>query len=83
MGWYIKGYYQNAGIHTLLIYQVIDGGNASELHILLGAASFEELGKTDSFIEILQSLEQSKQKIITTATCETLLYRSDMSLFPD
>lgn len=80
----IKGYYQNAGIHTLLVYQVIDGGDASQLHILVGARSFEELGKTDNFIEILQGLEQkSKQKVITDLTSETLLYRSDMSLLPE
>lgn len=80
----IKGYYQNAGVHTLLVYQVVDGGNASQLQILLGAGSFEELGKTDNFIEIFQGLEQkSKQKIIMAATSETLLYRSDMSLFPE
>ena len=62
----------------------MDGGNINQLVLLLGAADYEEYGKTEDLQEMLGAAEAALQlKVIEQVYSETLVYRADMSLFPE
>lgn len=67
-----------------LVYKPVDGGDIHQLILMLGFNSFEELGKSERLQEMLASAETAlKVRTITAITSETLVYREDMSLFPE
>ncbi|GAB3223252.1 hypothetical protein [Spirosoma arcticum] len=80
----LKTSYQTNGVKTFLTFKMVDGGNLNQFLLLIGLNSFAEFGKTENLQEELSIIETIlKIKTITSITSETLVYRADMSLFPD
>jgi hypothetical protein len=71
-------------LKDLLVYKIIDGGNINQLVLLWGFNNFEEYGNGEHLQEALGAAETAlKVKAVEAITSETLVYRADMSLFPD
>ncbi|HEY1165166.1 MAG TPA: hypothetical protein VGE90_08350 [Chitinophaga sp.] len=71
-------------VKNLLVYKIADGGAINELLLLWGFNSFEEYGNSEQLQEALGAVETAlKVKAVKAITSETLVYRADMSLFPD
>lgn len=65
-------------------YKLIDGGNANQIILMLGFNDYAGFGKTRNLQEDLTAVEDSlKIKVVTAINSETLLYKSDMSLFAE
>ncbi len=70
-------------LKNFMVYKIVDGGHIDQLVLLLGAASYEEYGKTENLQEMLNAAETALQlKVIGQVYSETLVYRADMSLLP-
>lgn len=71
-------------IKDLLVYKIIDGGPMNQLVLLWGFNNFETYGNSEHLQEALGAAETAlKVKAVEALTSETLVYRADMSLFPD
>jgi len=71
-------------VKNLLVYKVVDGGVINQLLLLWGFNNFEGYGDSEQLQEALGAAETAlKVKAIEAITSETLVYRADMSLFPD
>jgi hypothetical protein len=81
----LKGSWPSATpLRHFLVYKVVDGGDMHQLILLMGLNSFEEYGNSEQLQELLATAETAlKVKAITAITSETLVYRADMSLFPE
>lgn len=80
----LKTTYQAAGIRSFMTFKLVDGGDCNQLCLLIGLNSFAEYGRFENLSEELSSIEQAmKIKAIHSMTSETLVYRADMSLFPN
>lgn len=67
-----------------MTYKQVDGGNLNQLLLLIGLNNFSSYGQFANLEEELADIEGSlKVKAIKRVTSETLVYRADMSLFPD
>lgn len=75
----------NSDVTTLLVFKVIDGGNANQVIILIGSNSWEQYGKTENIQDQLANIEnQMKLKsTIEDVTSETLVFHPEMSLVPE
>ncbi|WP_298736040.1 hypothetical protein [uncultured Chitinophaga sp.] len=68
----------------ILIYKIVDGGPVNQLLLLWGFNSYEEYGSSEQLQEALAAAETAlKVKAVKALTSETLVYRPDMSLFPE
>ncbi|HEY0611255.1 MAG TPA: hypothetical protein VGD35_16405, partial [Chitinophaga sp.] len=73
-----------APINNLLVYKIVDGGAINQLILLWGFNNFEAYGSSEHLQEALGAAETAlKVKAVEAVTSETLVYRADMSLFPD
>lgn len=71
-------------LRNFLVYKVIDGSNINQLVLLWGFDNFEAYGNGEHLQEALDSAATAlKVKAVEAITSETLVYRADMSLFPD
>ena len=71
------------GLKNFFVYQMIDGGSANQLQLLLGADSFAALAITESLADNLTKIEQgAQQKQVLSMLVETLRYEPEMSWFP-
>jgi hypothetical protein len=74
----------NSDVTTMMVYKVIDGGNANQLILLIGSNSWEQYGKTENIQDQLTNIENSmKIKPIEGITSETLMFAQEMSLVPE
>jgi hypothetical protein len=80
----LKSTYQAGGIRSFMTFKLVDGGNLHQLILLIGLNRFEEYSRLENFQEDLMAIELAmKVKAISSVTSETLVYRADMSLFPE
>jgi hypothetical protein len=71
-------------LKNLLVYKIVDGENINQLILMLGFNSYEDYGKGENLQEMLGNAESTlKVKVIEGIHSETLVYRADMSLFPE
>lgn len=78
---YKNSFRSNSDVTTLMAYKVIDGGNANQLILLIGANSWEQYGKTENILDQMNNIENSlKLKTIDGITSETLAFSLEMSL---
>ncbi|HEY0611666.1 MAG TPA: hypothetical protein VGD35_18470, partial [Chitinophaga sp.] len=71
-------------VKDLFVYKIVDGGAINQLLLLWGFNNFEEYGNSEQLQEALAAAETAlKVKAVEAITSETLVYRADMSLFPD
>jgi hypothetical protein len=71
-------------IKNLLVYKIVDGGAINQLLLLWAFNNFEEYGNSEQLQEALAAAETAlKVTAVEAITSETLVYRADMSLFPD
>lgn len=71
-------------LKDLLVYKIIDGGNINQLVLFWGFNSLEAYGSSELLQEALSAAETAlKVRAVEALTSETLVYRADMSLFPD
>lgn len=75
----------NSDVSTLMVFKVIDGGNANQLILLVGSNSWEQYGKTENIQDQLANIENAMKlkSTIDRITSETLVYHPDMSLAPE
>ena len=80
----LKEFYTSKQIKSFKTYQVVDGGATNQILLLMGFDSWEEYSVSETFNEKVTELEQSlKMKTIGSINAETMIYRADMSLFPN
>jgi hypothetical protein len=80
----LKSKYQSAGTGPFMTFKLVDGGNLNQLFLLIGLNSFAAYSPFENLQEELTGIEGAmKIKTITAITSETLVYRADMSLFPN
>jgi hypothetical protein len=71
-------------LENMQVYKLVDGGPINQLILILGFSNFEAYGKSENLQEALFTTETAlKVKTIEAITAETLVYRADMSLFPN
>lgn len=71
-------------LRHLQVYKPVDGGSINQLILLMGFAGYEEYGKAENLQEELSSIEtRLGTRTVKGIISETLVYRADMSLFPD
>lgn len=82
---YKNSFRSNSDVSTLMAFKVIDGGNANQLILLIGANSWEQYGKTENIQDQLANIENSMKLKLTIdrVTSETLVFQQDMSLVPE
>ena len=79
----LKNNYQATETRPFLTFKLVDGGELNQLFLLMGLNNFSAYGPFENLQEDLNAIEGSlKIKTITSITSETLVYRADMSLFP-
>lgn len=75
------GLKQKVPLHKFLAYKKVDGGRLGQIVIFIGAANFEELGRTAGWQDELLHLDTKQPRsAILSITAETLVFRRDMSL---
>lgn len=80
----LKTQYEALSIQHFQTYSIVDGGDVNRIMILLGFGSYHAYGKSAGLQVDLAAIERSLNvKVITSITSETLVYREDMSLFPE
>ena len=80
----LKDDYKEIGIRSLYVFKPVDGSQLNKFIIFIGADDWQEFGKTDNFLEKIVSIEYKLDiKATGNIVSETLLYRDDMSLFPN
>lgn len=82
---YKNSFRSNSDVSTLMVFKVIDGGNANQLILLIGSNNWEQYGKTENIQDQLANIENGL-KLKTTidrVTSETLMFQQDMSLVPE
>ena len=80
----LKSNYQSAGTGRFMTFKLVDGGDCDQLLLLIGLNSFSAYSQFENLQEELSGIEGAmKIKTITAITSETLVYRADMSLFPN
>ncbi|KAA2240877.1 hypothetical protein F0L74_32625 [Chitinophaga agrisoli] len=65
-------------LQHFLVYKLADGGSLNQLMIMWGFSTFEDYGKSEALQEALYKAGTT----IRSITSETLVYRANMSLFP-
>lgn len=82
---YKNTFRSNSDVSTLMVFKVIDGGNANQLILLIGANNWEQYGKTENIQDQLAGIETNlKLKgTIDRVSSETLTFQHDMSLVPE
>jgi len=80
----LKSNYQANGVKTFLTFKMADGGSLNQYLLLIGMSAFKDFSKTENLQGDLSKIESSfKIKVITSITSETLVYKDDMSYFPN
>jgi hypothetical protein len=80
----LKQHYVSTKIKSFRTYKMVDGGFTNQLIIMMGFSNWEEYSISEKFTEKVEEIEKSlATKAITSVSSETLVYRSDMSLFPN
>ncbi|MBS1795252.1 MAG: hypothetical protein JSS81_15450 [Acidobacteria bacterium] len=80
----LRDFYVSKRIKSFRAYRIVDGGPTDRIMLMLGFAGWEEFGMTESWQEKAAEFERSlKVKTLRSVDSETLVYRADMSLFPD
>jgi len=79
-----RSYSATRPLQNFLVYKLVDGGPLNQLLILWGFNSFESYGTSEDVQDQLYKAAASlKEKTILSFTAEMLVYRADMSLFPN
>lgn len=80
----LKDFYISKQVKSFKTYKVIDGGLTNQIILMIGFSSWEDYGISETLTEKISEIEQSlKLKTITSTTSETMVYRADMSWFPN
>lgn len=80
----LKDFYVGKQIRTFKTFRVIDGGATNQIILMMGFESWEGYAISETLNEKIEEIEQGlKQKVINSIISETLIYRTDMSWFPD
>lgn len=80
----LKDFYISKQVKSFKTYKVIDGGLTNQIILMMGFSSWEDYGISETLTEKISEIEQSlKLKTITSTTSETMVYRADMSWFPN
>lgn len=82
---YKNTFRSNSDVSTLMAFKMVDGGNANQIILLIGANNWEQYGKTENIQDQLANIENGlKLKgTIERMTSETLIFQQDMSLVPE
>lgn len=82
---YKNSFRSNSDVSTLMVFKVIDGGNANQLIMLIGSNSWEQYGKTENIQDQLANIENGLKlkETIERITSETLIFQQDMSIVPE
>jgi hypothetical protein len=79
-----ESYRGKSNTRTFLTYKMVDGDYLNRLVLILGYSSFAEYGKSAKLEEDLTSVEDHLGiRTISSMSSETLVYKADMSLFPN
>jgi hypothetical protein len=80
----LKDFYILSKIESFRTYKLIDGGSTNEIILMLGFSSWNNYSITEQLKEKIEEIEQQlKHKVITSVNSETMIYRTDLSLFPN
>ncbi|HXF42173.1 MAG TPA: hypothetical protein VNK26_00395 [Pyrinomonadaceae bacterium] len=76
--------YKSKNVRAFYTFKLRDGGNLSEIILLIGFENWQQLAITDSLLEEIEKIQtELKIKPINSIFSETLVYRADMSYFPN
>ena len=80
----LKDFYVSRQIKTFKTYKVVDGGATNQIILIMGFISWEEYSMSESLNEKVTEFEQLlKIKSVSSINSETMVYRADMSWFPN
>lgn len=80
----LKDYYTSKQIRFFKTYQVIDGGDTSQVILMLGFDNWGEYAISEDLNRKVAEFEKSlKIKAIRSVVSETMIYRADLSFFPN
>jgi hypothetical protein len=80
----LKDFYVTKKIKSFKTYKVVDGGLINQIIIMMGFSSWEEYGLCENIDEKVSEFEQNlKVKSFQSISSETMVYRTDMSWFPN
>lgn len=80
----LKEYYITKKINYFKVYQLIDGGYTHQIIILMGFNDWKDYAISERLTEKISEMEKNmKVTAIHSVFSETMVYREDMSLFPN
>jgi hypothetical protein len=80
----MKDFYVSKQIKVFKTYKLVDGGATNQIIIMMGFSNWEEYSMSETLNEKVIEFEQIlKTKSVSSINSETMLYRADMSLFPN
>jgi len=80
----LKDFYVSKQIKTFKTYKVVDGGATNQIILMMGFDNWEEYSMSENLNEKVNELEQLlKVKSVSLTNSETMVYRADMSWFPN
>lgn len=80
----LKEYYITKKISYFKVYQLIDGGYTHQIIILMGFSDWKDYAISERLTEKISEMEKNmKVTAIHSVFSETMVYREDMSLFPN
>lgn len=80
----LKDFYISKQIKSFKTYKVVDGSSTNQIILLMGFNSWEDYAISENLNEKIVELEQNlKLKTINSIVSETMIYRADMSWFPN
>ncbi|WP_123868127.1 hypothetical protein [Chryseobacterium lactis] len=80
----LKDYYVSRKIKFYKTYKVVDGGSVNQIILMLGFDSWNDYSLSENLHEKITEYQQMlKIKTISAVESETMIYRPDMSWFPN
>lgn len=80
----LKDYYSSKQIKFYKTYKVVDGGNINQMILMLGFDNWEDYAKSEDLNKKIAEFEQIlKIDTIRSIVSETMIYRPDLSFFPN
>lgn len=80
----LKDFYVSKQIKSFKTYKVVDGGLTNQIILMMGFSSWEDYAMSETLNDKIAEFEQTqKLKTIISAQSETMVYRADMSWFPN
>ncbi len=80
----LKEFAREIKLYSFLVFKVVDGGYLNEFMVLIGSQTWADFSKVDLLFSEISKIESGqKSKIFESISSETLIYREDMSYFPE